>query len=65
MHYTTAKKVWDNLQELHEEVSKEDFSGNPISNNVSKLTYGVVGSKEDKLEELFDLRTKLDLVSLW
>ena len=38
-----------------------DLPGNPISNNVSKMTDGVSDLKEDMLEEIFDLRTKLDL----
>ena len=48
-------------EELPKEVSKEDFSGNLISNNISKMTDGLVDSKEDRLEEIFDLRAKLDL----
>jgi len=45
MHYTTAKQVWNKIQEIHEEVPKEDFLGNIISKNVSKMNNGVVDSK--------------------
>lgn len=65
MHYTTSNQVWDKLQEIHEEIPKEDFSsrkqrGNHIPNNVSKIehddkktcmmSYEVIDSKDDKLE---------------
>lgn len=53
MHYTTAKQVWEELHEIHEEVPKEDSSSNILSNNVSKMTDGVLDSKEDRLEEFF------------
>ena len=76
MHYATAKKVWDKLQYIHEKSPKEgclswELPGNHIPNNVSKnehdnkttfvISDGVVDSKEDRLEDIFDLRTKLDL----
>lgn len=56
-----VKKVWDKLQEIHQEVRTEYLIGNLISNSVSKMKNGVVDSKEDRLEEIVDLRTKLDL----
>ena len=50
MHYTTAKKVWDKLQEIHEEILKEyspsrEPPGNCIPNNVSKMSDQVSNSK--------------------
>ena len=60
MDYTTVKKVWDKLQEIHEEVPKEDLIGNLISNNVSKMTNGVVDSKEGRLEEIVIALKKID-----
>lgn len=76
MHYTIAKKVWDKIQAIHEEILKEysssgELLGNYIPKNVlenehdNKTTFvmsdGVVDSEEDMLEEIFYLRTKLDL----
>ena len=76
MHYTTANKVWDKLQEIHEENLKEYCSSrklpsNHIPKNVSKnehddkttcmMSHGVIDSEDDRLEENYDLKIKIDL----
>jgi len=75
MHYETAKQVSDNLQVIHEGKLKEDcLSGEPLGNLISKdvskdeyddkttfvMSNGITDSEEDRLEEVLNLRRKLD-----
>eukprot|EP00253_Pinus_taeda_P024421 PITA_24421 len=57
------EQVWDKIQAIHEETPKRELPGNPILKNVSTfaMSNGVINSKEGMLEEIFDIRKKLDL----
>jgi len=65
MHYETTKEIWDKIQVTHERITKEDCSskeptGNHISkenNDASRYEY-ITNSKDDKIEEVLDLRRK-------